>query len=32
MKNQHLAKHIQQCNFYEIRRQLEYKCKWYNIE
>lgn len=32
LKNKHLARSIQQCNFYEIRRQLEYKCKWYNIE
>lgn len=32
MKKKHLAKHIQQCNFYEIRQQLEYKCKWYNVE
>jgi putative transposase len=32
LKNKHLARSIQQCNFYEIRRQLEYKCKWYNVE
>jgi putative transposase len=32
MKNKHLAREIQNCNFYEIRRQLEYKCKKYNIE
>jgi putative transposase len=31
MKNRHLARHIQQCNFYEIRRQLQYKCSWYNV-
>ncbi|MDQ0417199.1 putative transposase [Croceifilum oryzae] len=31
MKNRHLARHIQQCNFHEIRRQLEYKCNWYNV-
>jgi putative transposase len=32
MKNKHLAREIQNCSFYEIRRQLEYKCKWYHIE
>ena len=32
IKNKHLAKHIQQQKFYEFRRQLEYKCKWNNIE
>ena len=32
MKNKHLAKAIQQQKLYEFRRQLEYKCKWNNIE
>ena len=32
MKNKHLAKHIQKQGFYEFRRQLTYKCKWYGIE
>lgn len=32
MKNRYLAKYIQNQNFYEFRRQLEYKCKWNNIE
>ena len=32
MKNKHLSKAIQQQKFYEFRRQLEYKCKWNNIE
>ncbi len=32
MKNKLLSKAIQQCNFYEIRRQLEYKCKLWNVE
>lgn len=32
MKNKHLSEKIQQAKFYEIRRQLEYKCKWNNIE
>lgn len=32
MKNKHLSKAIQQQNFYEFRRILEYKCKWYEIE
>jgi len=31
MKNRHLSKSIADCSFYEIRRQLEYKCKWKNI-
>ena len=29
MKNNKLSKHIQDASFYEIRRQLEYKCLWY---
>ena len=32
MKNKHLSKAIQQQKFYEFNRQLEYKCKWNNIE
>lgn len=32
MKNRKLSKHIQDCSFGEIRRQLDYKCKWNNIE
>jgi putative transposase len=31
MKNRHLSRSIADCKFYEIRRQLEYKCKWNNI-
>lgn len=32
MKNKHLSKAIQEEKFYEFRKQLEYKCKWNNIE
>ena len=32
MKNKHLSKAIAEQKFYEFRRQLEYKCKWNNIE
>ena len=32
MKNRHLSKAIQQQKLYELRRQLEYKTKWNNIE
>jgi putative transposase len=32
MKNKHLAKAIQEQCFYEFRRQLEYKCRFNNIE
>lgn len=32
MKNKHLSKAIQQQNFHEIMRQLEYKCEWRGIE
>ena len=31
MKNRHLAKHIKDAMFYELRRQLEYKCLHYGI-
>lgn len=32
MKNKHLSKSVSRQGFYEIRRQLEYKCKWNGIE
>lgn len=32
MKNKHLSEAIQQQKFYTFHRQLEYKCKWNNIE
>lgn len=32
MKNKHLSAKIADCSFYEIYRQLEYKCKWNDIE
>lgn len=32
IKNRHLAKAISEQKFYEFIRQLEYKCKYYNIE
>lgn len=32
MKNRHLSKAIQECSFYEFRRQIEYKAKYYGIE
>ena len=32
MENRHLSKAIAKQGFYEIRRQLEYKCKWNGIE
>jgi len=32
MKNHHLSKAVVQQCFYEIKRQLGYKCKWNNIE
>ena len=31
MKNKHLSKAVQQQEFYEFRRQIEYKAKWNNI-
>ncbi len=32
MKNKHLAKAIQEQCFYEFYRQIQYKCRWNNIE
>lgn len=32
MKNKHLSKAVARQGFYEIRRQLEYKCKWNGVE
>lgn len=32
MKNRHLSKAISRQGFYEIRRQLEYKCKWNGVQ
>lgn len=32
MKNKHLSKAVAKQCFHEFRRQLEYKCKWNNIE
>ncbi|MDO4536038.1 MAG: RNA-guided endonuclease TnpB family protein, partial [Clostridium perfringens] len=32
MSNKHLSEKIADCSFYEIRRQLEYKSKWNDIE
>jgi putative transposase len=32
MKNRHLSEKIMEAKFYEIRRQLEYKCLWNNIK
>lgn len=31
-KNKHLSEKINEAKFYEFRRQLEYKCKWYGID
>ena len=32
LKNHHLARAISDVGFFEFRRQLEYKCKWYGSE
>ena len=32
MKNHHLAKAVQEQGFHEFYRQMEYKCRWKNIE
>lgn len=32
LKNRHLSKAVFECNFYEIRRQIEYKSKFYGIK
>ena len=32
LKNKHLVKHVKDAMFYEIRRQLEYKCLQYGIQ
>ena len=32
MKNKHLAKAVQEQSFYEFYRQIEYKCKWNNVQ
>ena len=32
MKNRHLSKAVQQQSFYELRRQIEYKSEWNNIQ
>ena len=32
MKNRHLSKAVQEQCFYEFYRQIEYKCRWNNIE
>ena len=32
MYNKHLSKQVQDCSFYEIRRQLDYKCKLNGIK
>ena len=31
-KNKHLSEKINEAKFYEFRRQLEYKCKWYGVD
>jgi len=31
-KNKHLSEKINEAKFYEIRRQLEYKSKWNNVD
>ena len=32
MKNKHLSRSVAEAKFYEIRRQLQYKCLWNNIK
>ena len=32
MKNRKMSKSVASCKFYEIRRQFEYKCKFYGIQ
>jgi len=32
MKNKHLSRSVAEAKFYEIRRQLQYKCQWNNIK
>lgn len=32
MKNKHLSKAIQQQSFYELKKQIQYKCNWNNIK
>lgn len=32
IKNKHLSEKLADCSFYEIRRQLEYKCDWNKIK
>ena len=32
MKNRHLSRAVQEQCFYEFYRQIEYKCRWHNIE
>ncbi len=32
LKNRHLSNSVRQAKFYEIRRQLDYKCKWNHVE
>lgn len=32
MKNKSIAKQVQKIGLYEFKRQMEYKCKWNNIE
>lgn len=32
MKNKHLSKSVQQQSLYEFTKQLEYKCRWNNIQ
>lgn len=32
MKNKYLSSKLMEAKFYEFRRQLEYKCKWYGVD